>query len=88
MVRVLEKLKAERVIPEEIGVDQGLEFISKAIDTKQIRGFKGITSSRLIQFLSGKKSGVCSDQIYAVIVCVGTEAYAKTLVMIFDSYTR
>lgn len=31
VVRVLERLKAERGLPEEIGVDQGPEFISKAL---------------------------------------------------------
>lgn len=31
VVRALEKLKLERGIPEEIGVDQGPEFISKAL---------------------------------------------------------
>lgn len=31
VVRVLERLKLERGIPEEIGVDQGTEFTSKAL---------------------------------------------------------
>jgi putative transposase len=31
VVQILEKLKAERGLPEEIGVDQGPEFISRVL---------------------------------------------------------